>query len=714
MKGIFAPEGSYIPGTGITLKKGNIRGVDSCGMMVSEREMGLSEDHEGIIDLPDDTVIGTPFAEIYRLNDPVIEIGLTPNRGDCAGVYGIARDLAAGGHGTLKPLETAPVAATFETPIAVALKTQDCPHFVGRLIRNVKNGPSPEWMRDRLNAVGQKSISALVDITNYMTLGLNRPLHVFDADKIKGSIHVRAARKGESFRALNGKDYVLDEGMVVVCDDSGVLALGGVIGGESTAVDEHTKNVYVEAAYFNPLRTARTGRALQIDSDARYRFERGIDPAFTQTGMEIATRMILDLCGGEAGSLMVAGDAPVAQKTIAFDPAYTKKLAGLDLEETEQLRILTALGFAVAGNAAPYTITAPSWRPDIEGAPDLVEEIVRIHGYDTLPATSVPRLHAITRSGESRQTTRARKARIALALAGMDECVTWSFMDSTLAKKFISIPEAQAKALTLSNPISSEMDFMRPTILPNLIAAAGRNEDRGFPCSALFEVGPVFVSQKPSGQHIHASGVRIGTIGPRHWSSKETNRAVDAYDAKADAISVLKACGLPAGSGQVTAEAPTYFHPGRSGSIKLGNQVVARFGEIHPALLEAMKITGPVAAFEVILDAIPTAKAKGTAKPLLTLSPFQPLTRDFAFIVDTGVEGDAIVRAMRGVDKTLIGDITIFDVYQGKGVEPGKKSVALSVTIQPVQKTLTDAEIEALCAKIIDTVAAKTGGVLRG
>jgi len=531
MKGIFAPEGSFIPGTGITLKKGNIRGVESCGMMVSEREMGLSEDHEGIIELADDAVIGTPFAEIYRLNDPVIEIGLTPNRGDCAGIYGIARDLAAGGHGTLKPLDTAPVPSPFETQTQITLQTDDCPLFIGRMIRNVKNGASPQWLSDRLQAVGQKSISTLVDLTNYMTLGLNRPLHVFDADKVKGHIHVRAAKQGETFRALNGKDYTLDEGMVVVCDESGVIGLGGVMGGESTAVDADTKNVLVEAAYFNPLRTARTGRALQIDSDARYRFERGIDLAFTEAGMEIATRMILELCGGEAGSLVHAGTVPNLSRTISFDPAYTQKLAGIVIEEAEQVRILRSLGFTVDGKAPSYNVTNPSWRPDIEGAPDLVEEVVRIYGYDRLPEVSVPKLTAITRNGESRQTTRNRQARTALAHRGMDECVTWSFMDQTIVDRFVTVDPQRAKALTVANPISSEMNFMRPSILPNLIQAAGRNDDRGYPGSALFEVGPVFITQKPDGQEHHAAGLRIGTIAPRHWTGKETSRAVDTYDA---------------------------------------------------------------------------------------------------------------------------------------------------------------------------------------
>lgn len=719
MKGIFAPAGSYILGTDMTLKKGNIRGQESNGMMVSEREMALSDAHEGIIEVADDVPVGTPFAEVYRLNDPVIEIGLTPNRADCAGIRGIARDLAAAGYGTLKPLNETPVKGTLKNPVPVTLKFEKdqahyCPLFLGRLVKGVKNGPSPEWLQDRLKAIGQKPISLLVDITNYFTYDLARPLHVFDADKLKGGIHVRTAKKGESFEALNGKTYALDDGMVVVCDDSGVLGLGGIMGGASTGVSGTTSNIYIEAAYFDPLRTARTGRALQIESDARYRFERGIDPAFTVQGMEMATRMLMELGGGEASDVIIAGAIPAWQRTIEFDPAYVQQLAGVQIGEDLQQKILSDLGFTVGVKGKTWSVQPPSWRGDIEGRADLVEEVVRVNGLDKVPAVSVPKLTAVTQSAETPNVTRARRARTALAMRGFDETVTWSFMDSRLAELFGAHDNQARAALTIANPISSELDYMRPSILTNLIAAGGRNDDRGYPGSAICEVGPVFETQKVNGQRLCAAGIRMGGYHERHWSSRESNRPVDTHDAKADAIAVLEACGAPTGNLQVSRDAPSWYHPGRSGVLRLGADILARFGEVHPAVLEAMKVTGPVVAFEAFPDAIPQPKRKNeTARPLLQLSSLQPLSRDFAFIVDAEVEAEALVRAARGADKSLIADVRIFDVYQGKGVDAGKKSVAIAVTLQPQEKTLTDADIEDICARIIQSVTAKTGGQLR-
>lgn len=719
MKGIFAPAGSYIPGTDMVLKKGVIRGQESNGMMVSEREMALSDAHEGIIEVANDIPLGTPFAEVYRLNDPVIEIGLTPNRADCAGIRGIARDLAAAGYGTLKPLDETPVKGSVKNPVPVALEFHKdtahyCPLFLGRLVKGVKNGPSPQWLQDRLKAIGQKPISLLVDITNYFTYDLNRPLHVFDADKLKGGIHVRCSRKGESFEALNGKIYTLEDGMTVVCDDSGVLGLGGIIGGTSTSVSENTTNVYIEAAYFDPLRTARTGRALQIDSDARYRFERGIDPVFTIPGMELATRMIMELGGGEASDVITAGAVPAWERAIEFDPAYTAKLAGVEIADNAQKKILSDLGFVVTAKGKTWSVKPPSWRGDVEGRADLVEEVVRVNGLDKIPAVSVPKLTAVTQNAETPNMTRARRARTKLAMRGFDETVTWSFMDSRIAELFGAHENQAQAALTIANPISSELDYMRPSILPNLIAAGGRNDDRGYPGSAICEIGPVFETQKVNGQRLCAAGIRMGGYHDRHWSSKEASRPVDAFDAKADALAVLEACGAPTGNLQVSRDAPSWYHPGRSGCLRLGANVLARFGEIHPAVLEAMKVTGPVVAFEVFPDAIPQAKRKSeTARPLLQLSTLQPLSRDFAFIVDEGVEADALIRAARGAEKALISDVRIFDVYQGKGVDAGKKSVALAVTLQPHEKTLTDADIEDICARIIQSVTAKTGGQLR-
>ena len=712
MKGVFAPAGSFIPGTGITLKKGVIRGQESNGMLVSEREMGLSEEHDGIIDVPADVPVGTPFAELYGLNDPVIEIGLTPNRADCAGVRGIARDLAAAGLGQLKPLDESSVKGSFKSPVSVKIENLEaCPLFLGRYIKGVKNGPSPKWLQDRLKAIGLRPISALVDITNYLTNDLCRPLHVFDADKLKGNIQVRLARKGETLEALNDKTYELSDFMAAVCDDSGVLALGGVMGGVSTGCTEGTVNVYVECAYFDPYRTAKTGRALQIDSDARYRFERGIDPAFTIAGMEIATRLILDLCGGQASEVVTAGAAPQWKRAIDFDPAYTKKLAGIDVPAARQKEILAALGFTFDSKGAAQP---PSWRADLEGRADLLEEIARITGYDKLPATSLRNPASVTHSAETTALARARKARTALSARGLDECVSWSFMEEKRAQMFGANNNQSAAALKLANPISAELSQMRPSLLPNLIDAAQRNHDRGLTGAAIFEVGPAFVSQKIDGQVLVAAGVRFGHHGPRHWSGPQCSRMVDAFDAKADALCALAACGAPVEGLQVSRDAPAWYHPGRSGSLRLGASVLAHFGEIHPGVLEEMKVDEAVAAFEVFLDNVPPQRRKGTARAALALSPFQPVFRDFAFIVDAGLEAETLVRTVKTADKTLIAGVDVFDVYTGKGVEDGKKSVALSVTIRPQEKTLTDTEIEALSKRIIDSVAAKTGGQLRG
>ncbi len=707
MKGIFAPVGSYVPGTDLWLKKGNIRGQESNGMLVSEREMGLSDDHEGIIDLPEDTPVGTPFTQIYGMDDPVIDIGLTPDRSDCTGVYGIARDLAAAGLGTLKPIDTTPVKGMGDCPIDVDLQTPDtCPHFVGRLVRGVKNGPSPDWLQKQLKAVGLRPISALVDITNFFSMAYGRPLHVYDADKLSGNIHVRLAEAGETLDALNDKSYTLAGGETAICDDSGVIGLGGIVGGTSTGSEEDTVNVFIEAAYFDPMSTARTGRDHGIISDARYRFERGVDPDFTQVGMELATKMVLELCGGEASEILIAGKKPDATRTIDFDPAYTEKLAGVSIDAGKQKQILETLGFTFKGNTA----SVPSWRVDVEGKADLVEEVVRIYGFDNIAPVSVRSEGAVTASAETKTQMRTRLARTALAARGLNECVTWSFMSKELAGSFGS----NDNSLTLSNPISSELDQMRPSILPNLIQAAGKNADRGTPNAALFEVGPAFQSVKADGQQIVAAGIRHGSVSSKHWSGADASRDIDLMDVKADAIAALEAAGAPAANLQVSRDAPDYYHPGRSGTLRLGKFVLAQFGDLHPAVLEDMDIKGPVCGFEVFLEAIPDAKKKGSAKPLLKLSAFQPVERDFAFIVDENVEADNIIRAAKGADKDLITDVDVFDVYQGKGVDEGKKSVAINVIMQPKEQTMTDSEIDGLSQKIIAAVTSKTGGVLRG
>ncbi len=710
MKGVFAPAGSYIPGSDITLKKTAIRGQESNGMMCSERELLLSEEHNGIIELKNDLKTGSSAADALGLNDPVIEINLTPNRGDCAGIYGIARDLAAAGLGKLKPLDAKAVAGSFKSPIGVETKTADCPLFIGRYIKGVKNGPSPDWLQKRLKAIGLRPISTLVDITNYLTIGLARPAHVFDADKIKGNIHVRAAKKGEKLDALNDKSYELQDGMIAVCDDSGVLGLGGIVGGVPSSVDEKTTNVYLEIALFNPGAVARGGRALQIDSDARYRFERGLDPAFAAPGAEIATKMILDLCGGTASEIVTAGKAPDANRTVSYAPERLKLLGGMDMPESRQKEILAALGFTAQENGKVWNVSVPSWRADIDGSADIVEEILRINGYDNIPAVPVRAPAGEKRVPMNPLSRRAITARRALANRGLYETVTWSFMEDSTADMFGATQHQNKAALTLTNPISQDLAVMRPSILPNLIQAAARNTDRGIPDAALFEIGNIYRNTDAAGQITTATGLRTSAARARHWSAPA--RDVDVFDAKADAMAVLESCGVNTSSLQVSAEAPDWYHPGRAGSLRLGPTVLAYFGEIHPAVLADMKRDEKFAGFEVFLPALPVAKKKGARKELLRPSAFQPVRRDFAFILDEKIEADKLIRAIKAVDKNLITAVEIFDVYQGKGVEPGKKSLAIGVTLQPVEKTLTDEEINALSQKVIEA-AAKTGATLR-
>ncbi len=712
MKGVFAPAGSYIPGSDMTLKKSMIRGQESNGMMCSERELELSTEHAGIIELPDSFTTGSAAAIALGQNDPVIEINLTPNRGDCAGILGIARDLAAAGLGKLKPLPTTPVAGKFKSPVTVTLQDSSaCPLFIGRYIKGVKNGPSPKWLADRLKSVGLRPISALVDITNYFTISCARPLHVFDADKLKGNIHVRLSKKGEKLDALNDKSYELDDGMTAVCDDSGVLGLGGIIGGRSSAVSESTVNVYLEVACFDPVRTAKTGQKLQIDSDARYRFERGIDPAFTAQGAELATRMILEICGGEASEVFTAGTTPANARTVTYAPERLKLLGGMDLPVARQKDILAALGFVVHDSGKAWAVTAPSWRGDVEGSADIVEEILRVEGYDNIPAVYVRPPPEEKRSGLSPLAKRVVTSKRILAARGLHETITWSFMDDATSDLFGAQHHQNKKTLTLTNPISSDLAVMRPSILPNLINAAGRNADRGFADACLFEIGNCFKSTDAAGQVMTATGLRSGNAVARHWA--QTVRDTDAFDAKGDALSVLESCGVNPASVQITADAPEWYHPGRSGALRLGPTVLAYFGEIHPGVLAAMKRDEKYAGFEVFLAHLPAPKKKGPRKELLKPSPFQPLSRDFAFVVDEGMETEKIVRAVKSVDKALIVHVEIFDVYTGKGVEPGKKSIAIGVTIQPFEKTLTDDEITALCQKITDSVVKQTGGVLR-
>ncbi|WP_395458659.1 phenylalanine--tRNA ligase subunit beta [Azospirillum melinis] len=716
MKGVFAPEGTYVPGSDITLKKGVIRGVESNGMMCSKRELKLSDEHEGIIELPDDAPVGAGFADYAGLNDPVIDINLTPDRADCAGIRGIARDLAAAGMGTLKPLtegrlDATPVAGAFASPVGVSIDVPEaCPLFVGRYIRGVKNGPSPKWLQDKLVSIGLRPISALVDITNYLTFDAARPLHVFDADTVKGNITVRMGREGETLAALNGKEYALDGTMTVVADDERAEALAGIVGGEPTGCTEQTVNVFVEAALFDPVRTAQTGRRLGIDSDARYRFERGVDPAAVFAGMERATRLILELCGGEPSELVVAGAEPNWKRSLTLRPGRVAALGGVDLPRERQVQILTDLGFTIESEDAEgrLVVGVPSWRADVHGEADLVEEVLRVHGFDAIPATPLPRETVLTRPALTLKQRRVALAKRTLAARGLSEAVTWSFLSGPVAGLF----GGGQPGLRLVNPISSDLDVMRPSVLPNLIQAAGRNADRGFADVRLFEVGAAFRTPAPDGQDTVAAGIRAGAAVPRHWSEKA--RGVDVFDAKADALAVLEAVGAPAGNLQVTTDAPGWYHPGRSGVLRLGPTVMARFGEIHPSVLEALGVKGPVVGFEVMLDAVPLPKKKGgTAKPMVQLSAFQPVERDFAFVVDRKVEADKILRAVKGADKALVKDVAVFDVYEGPGVGEGRKSVAVSVTYQPTTATLTDEMIEAVGQKIVAAVVKATGGNLR-
>jgi len=718
MTGVFVPPGAFVPGKGITLQVGTIRGVESRGMLVSEAELQISDDHDGIIDLPADAPVGQSFAKYAGLDDAVIDINLTPNRPDCTGVNGIARDLAAADLGTFKERTPKPIKGEFPCPVSVTLDFGQthplCPAFALRLVRGVKNGPSPDWLQKRLKAIGLRPINALVDITNFLTYDRARPLHVFDAKKVKGNLVVRRAKNGEQLLALDGKTYTLDNAMCVIADDSGPESLAGIMGGEHSGCDESTTDVLIESALWDPLSIAQTGRKLGINSDARYRFERGVDPNFMTPGLELATQMVIELCGGTPSEITVAGKAEAPEKIIDFPTAELKRLAGLSLDFPEMRRVLQKLGFLVAGNDPRVKVSPPSWRPDVEGKADIVEEIVRIVGVDRIPLTPFDRGEAPRKPVLTTAQVRTRKAKRALAGRGMTEAVTWSFIGKPQAELF----GGGQKELALANPIAAELSDMRPSLIPGLATAAQRNADRGFPDTALFEVGQIFKGDKPEDQFMAATGVRRAlakATGPgRHWSGKAEN--ADAFDVKADALAVLVAAGAPAQALQVVPGGPAWFHPGRSGTIQIGPQnVLGYFGELHPRTLEALDAEGPLVAFEVILERIPEGKAKATrAKPVLELSQFQPVTRDFAFVVDRSVKAGDIVRTAQAVDRKLVTAVSVFDVYEGAGIEAGKKSIAIAVTIQPREKTMTEQEIDALSAKLVAEVAKRTGGVLRG
>ncbi len=733
--GVFAPEGTYVPGTDLLLKKAKIRGVESSGMLCSERELELSEDHDGIIDLDADLEdrVGDRFIDVRGLNDPTIEIAITPNRPDALAVRGVARDLAAAGLGKLKKEQTGfTKKGDYPCPVAIELdfpddKADACPTFVGRYVRGVRNGPSPQWLQNRLRAIGLRPISALVDITNYISYDRARPLHVYDAGKLTGSIRARMGRDGEHFLALDGKTYNVTPEMTVIADDAAALGFGGIMGGEATGATDDTVNVLIESAYFAPVRTALTGRATGIHSDARYRFERGIDPQSCILGANLAAQMIVDLCGGEISELQMAGGAPTTPLEITFDPGLVAQITGVDVKDGEIKRTLKALGFDVnahtgAGKGGKkkdkkssdgLSVTVPTWRPDVHGPADLVEEVIRIHGIDHVPATPLPALTGVARPVMTTQQKRVRQARRLLASRGLVEAVTWSFIPPGEAAHF----GGQSDALELANPISVEMSHMRPSLLPGLLGAAARNLHRAMHDPALFEVGQVFLNDTDAGQKMAVAAVRCGTGRPggagRHWSGAAAD--VDLFDVRADLNDLLEALGLDPSKLQIAREAPSWFHPGRSGVIKLGpKNVLGAFGEVHPTTLKTMDVDGPAVAFELFLDALPEPKRKSTSRPALDASDLNPVRKDLAFIVDADVAAGDLVRAAAGADKKLIADVTVFDVFTGGALGEDKKSIAIELTLQPRSQTLSDEDIEAVLASVIAKVEKATGGEIRG
>jgi phenylalanyl-tRNA synthetase beta chain len=714
MKGVFVPPGAFIPGKNMTLAVGTIRGVESRGMLVSEFELQLSDNHEGIIDLPDDAPVGANYAQWAGLDDPVLEINLTPNRADCTGVHGVARDLAAADMGKFKDASIKAVKGEFPCPVSVTIEAPDlCPAFALRLVRGVKNGPSPDWLQKRLIAIGLRPINALVDITNFITYDRGRPLHVFDAAKVRGHLVVRRTKAGEKLLALDGKTYALDETMCLIADDQGVESLSGIMGGEKTGCSEATTDVLIESALWNEINIAQTGRKLGANSDARYRFERGVDPAFMLPGLELATKMVLDLCGGTPSEVTVARSADAPEHVIDFPLSELKRLAGLAVPLLETRRVLERLGFFVAGEGERVKVAVPSWRADVQNKADVVEEVVRIVGVDRVPPTPFDRGEAPRKPVLTPIQVRTRKAKRALAARNLVEAVTWSFVAKSQAELF----GGGKPELSLANPIAAELSDMRPSLIAGLIVAAQKNADRGFPDVGLFEVGQVFRGDAPQDQLTAAAGVRRALAKPsgvgRHWTKRDGE--VDAFDAKADALAALVAAGAPPQALQVMPGGPPWFHPGRSGTIQIGPQnVLGHFGELHPSALEALDAEGPLVAFEVILERILEAKVRATrAKPALELSQFQPLDRDFAFVVERKTKAADIVRAAQSADRKLIAGVSVFDVYEGPGIDPGKKSIAIAVTIQPRERTMTDEEIEALAAKIVAEVGKRTGGVLR-
>jgi phenylalanyl-tRNA synthetase beta chain len=717
LKSVFAFPGTYIPGKDMTIGKGNIRGQVSNGMLCSNAELELSNDHDGIIELPADAPVGVKYVDYAGINGVVYDISITPNRGDATGVYGVARDLAAFGLGTLKATDMSPVPSKGPSPIAPLpqLFGPDEPKairkFAGRYLKGIKNGPSPAWLQQRLRAVGLRPINTIVDITNLVSLGWGRPLHAYDADKLNGQPVLRNARN-EAFDALDNKVYTLDETMTVIADDTGPLCLGGIMGGIRSGVTEETVNVFMECASWDPELVARTGRKTGIVSDARYRLERNVDPALTEPGLQLATRLVLELCGGEPLEPAISGEDVYPNTSVQFPLSEIRRLTGLDVEPMIVTAILSRLGFEMTGKGDTFTVKVPSWRPDVTQKADLVEEVMRMVGVDNVPVEPLPRLAHVAPRMLTNIQNRRRIARRALAARGLDEAVTWSFISHDEATRFGGGQES----LQLANAIASDMTDMRPSLLPGLLAAARRNANRGTSDLALFEVGQVFLSDAPEGQHTYASGIRTGTerLGGsgRHWSGKA--QSVGVFDAKADLGAVLDALGYDIDKVQLLAEPAPWSHPGRGGRVAQGPKTLGWFGELHPAWAAELDIDFPIAAFELDLDALPEPRKKPTkTKPALDLSALMPLTRDFAFVVDKAVTAGAILKAARGADKALIKDVNVFDVFEGSHVGEGKKSVAIEVTIQPSDKTLTDEDIDKISAAVVAAVTKTSGGVLR-
>ena len=707
--GVLGTAGAVVPANGMVLRNSAIRGVESNGMMCSTRELGLGEDHDGIIELPEDAPIGTSFAD-YVGSDPVFDVAITPNRPDCMGVYGIARDLAAAGLGVLKPIAAAPVAGSFACPVEV--RTDDaegCPAFYGRVIRGVKNGPSPKWLQDFLKSAGQRPISALVDATNFVMLGYGRPAHAYDLAKLSGAVVARKAVAGEKVVALNGKEYALEPWMTVIADDAGVHDIAGIMGGEHSGCADDTTDVLLEIAYFDPPSIARTGQALALASDARGRFERGVDPAFLDTGMDLLTALILEICGGEASHVIRAGEPPVARKSVAYDPELAGRLGGIDVADAEQKRILAALGFEVASD---WAVIVPTWRPDVDGAPDIVEEVIRVHGLDAVPSTPLPRADGVAKPTATPVQMLERRVRRAAAARGLHEAVTWSFLPEAEAAHF-----ADGEALwTLANPISEDLKTMRPSLLPGLLSAVKRNLDRGASSVRLFEIGRRYLRGEggASDEKLSLGVVLAGEKVSRGWASGKA-QAFDAFDAKAEAMALLAEAGAPVDNLQVMGEAGPQFHPGQSATLRLGPKtVLARFGVLHPTTAKAFDIDGPIVVVELFLDRIPAKKGAGAfARPHFAPPPLQAVTRDFAFLVAADVAAGDLLRSVKGADKANIVAARVFDDFRGAGVPEGQKSLAIEVTLQPVEKSYDEAALKAIADKVI-AAAAKQGAQLRG